>query len=80
MLAPRFSPFALPSRGLERIVNGAGLTLLCLEGAIWVTQENDRRDVVLVAGESFLLDRNGLAVVYALTPASATILSRPHPA
>jgi hypothetical protein len=80
MLAPRFSPFTLPSRGLERIVDGAGLTLLCLKGAIWVTQENDRRDVVLGAGESFLLDRNGLAVVYALTPASATILSRPQPA
>jgi hypothetical protein len=79
MLAPRFSPFSLPPRGLERVIDGAGLTVLCLKGALWVTQEGDPSDVVLSAGESLLLERNGLTVLYALTPSSATILTRPQP-
>ena len=38
MLAPRSSPLALQARTLHRIADGAGLTILCLQGAIWVTQ------------------------------------------
>jgi hypothetical protein len=79
MLAPRFSPFSLPQRGLERITDGAGLTILCLKGELWVTQEGDSSDVVLSAGESLLLERNGLTVLYALTPASATLLTQQRP-
>jgi hypothetical protein len=79
MLAPRYSPIALKARTLHRIVDGAGLTILCLKGAIWVTQQNDRCDTVLRAGETFTLDRPGLAVLYALNSACATILSRKEP-
>jgi Protein of unknown function (DUF2917) len=80
MLAPRLSSqIVLEARGVHRVTDGAGLTILCLKGTIWVTQQNDRRDVVLGAGESFILDRPGLALMYALSSACATILSRARP-
>ncbi|MEO7761578.1 MAG: DUF2917 domain-containing protein [Casimicrobiaceae bacterium] len=36
-------------------------------GAAWVTQEHDTRDVMLGAGQSFILDRDGTAIVVAPT-------------
>src|SRR5215831_14225525 len=47
------------------INDGQGFTIECLEGAVWVTQSNDPRDIVLTAGESFTLDKPGLALVCA---------------
>jgi hypothetical protein len=47
------------------INDGEGLTVECLEGAVWITQSNDPRDIVLNAGQSFMLDRPGLALVCA---------------
>jgi hypothetical protein len=47
------------------IDDGEGITVECLEGAVWITQSNDPRDIVLKAGESFALDKPGLALVCA---------------
>lgn len=44
----------------------------CESGVIWITQDNDPRDVVLNAGESFVSDRPGTVLVYALQPAVLT--------
>jgi hypothetical protein len=74
MLAPRNAPIALERRTLLGVRDGAGQTILCLKGMIWLTQQNDVRDIVLSAGESFTLDRPGLALLYALRSSYATIL------
>ena len=47
------------------IDDGEGFTIECREGAIWITQSNDPRDIVLEAGESFVLDKPGLALICA---------------
>jgi hypothetical protein len=47
------------------IDDGEGFTVECLDGAVWITQSNDPRDIVLKAGESFALDKPGLALVCA---------------
>src|SRR5713226_2578546 len=47
------------------INDGEGFTVECLEGAVWITQSNDPRDIVLKAGQSFVLDKPGLALVCA---------------
>jgi hypothetical protein len=47
------------------IDDGEGFTVECLEGAVWITQSNDHRDIVLKAGQSFVLDKPGLALVCA---------------
>jgi hypothetical protein len=72
MLAPfTIEPIALAARSVHRIEGAAGVTVSCERGAVWITQENDWRDLVLVAGEATLLDRPGLALVYALKDAAA---------
>jgi hypothetical protein len=80
MLAPPYAQILLKPRALHRIVDGEGLTLLCLKGAVWVTQESDPRDIILTAGESFTLDRQGLAVLYALDAACIGMRSPCSPA
>ncbi len=37
----------------------------CEDGCLWITQDNDIRDIVLQRGESFTLDRPGVAILYA---------------
>lgn len=44
---------------------GAGWTVVCASGAVWITQEADTRDIFLTSGEGFALDRGGLAIVRA---------------
>jgi DUF2917 family protein len=58
-------PVRLDTGELLDINDGEGFTVECLEGAVWVTQSNDPRDIVLDAGESFVLDKPGLALVCA---------------
>jgi DUF2917 family protein len=66
-------PIALPRRSMHRIENGKGTEVFCLEGPVWITQEDDPRDIVLSAGQSFVLDRKGVAVVFALKQAAITV-------
>jgi len=47
--------------------DAAGCTVMCCAGTVWITQENDARDVFLTAGESFTFDRKGLALIRAET-------------
>ena len=42
-----------------------GCAIRCCAGTVWITQENDARDIYLSAGESFTFDRPGLAVIIA---------------
>ena len=46
-----------------------GWTVHALAGAVWITQDGDIRDVVLQAGDSFVLDRDGPALFSALREA-----------
>ena len=53
----------------------------CESGAVWITQDNDPRDVVLNAGERFVSDRSGTVLVYALQPTVLTansLVERTH--
>jgi|SRR5262245_35632755 len=74
MLAPlTLEPIALEARTVHRIENARGLAIACVRGATWVTQERDPRDLILTAGQSMVLDKAGLAVVYALKDAVITV-------
>lgn len=56
-----------------RLDGSKGARIACLRGMLWVTQYEDPRDVILPAGESFMLDRGGLALVSALEPSSVQL-------
>ncbi len=66
-------PVQLPARALHRIEGGKGLQITAVSGVVWVTQARDNRDVILAKGQTFLLDRPGLAVVYALREAAIVV-------
>jgi hypothetical protein len=66
-------PIALSRQSMHRIENGKGSEVFCLRGVVWVTQEGDPRDLILASGQSFVLDRKGVAVVYALKDAAITV-------
>ena len=70
---------------LLRITDGRGLLLQVTRGELWITEENEHRDIVLRGGESFRLERDGVALIYALTPCELTMSAprsreRPEPA
>jgi len=71
------SSVRLNSGELLDIDGGEGFTVECLEGAVWITQSNDPRDIVLKAGQSFVLDKPGLALVCA-ADGPATVVVRPE--
>ena len=58
--------YVLQEQQLMRVRDGKGAQVRVLAGAVWVTQDYDSRDVVLKAGEAFVLDRNGTAVLHPL--------------
>lgn len=59
--------------GLLGIDDGRGLRLRVAAGAVWLTQQDDGRDVVLREGESFVIDRPGRTVVQALDPSELAL-------
>ncbi len=82
-------PIALGVRSVHRIEQARGMQVSCIKGVTWITQERDSRDLILAAGHSVVLDRPGLAVVYAFRDALITVgpslalpapESRPKPA
>ena len=52
---------------------GIGHSIVCDSGTVWVTQEGDPRDIILHAGESFTIDRNGPALVQAFEAGAISI-------
>jgi hypothetical protein len=62
------------------IHDGQGLRVKVLDGVAWVTQSNDPRDIVIEAGQSFVLDRPGLTLVNPLlVDATIAITMARHP-
>ena len=50
-----------------RVVDGAGHTVCAVDGAVWITEENDPHDVVLEAGGCYRLKRAGVALLNSLS-------------
>lgn len=51
---------------LYEVPDAGGLTLRCLSGCLWITLDNDARDIILDAGQSFVPEGRQRAIVYAL--------------
>lgn len=65
---PSFSR-TLARGAILRIPEPAGSRIDCLAGSLWVTQDNDPRDLMLEAGESCELSGRARVLVQALEPA-----------
>lgn len=76
------TPVCLVKNQTLSMTDAKGSLINCHRGALWITQDNDRRDIVLTPGESFTFDRDGQAIVTALDDSSVEVLpaSLPRPA
>lgn len=46
-----------------RLRDSAGSTVCALEGSVWITEENQARDIVLAQGNCYRLRNPGLALI-----------------
>jgi len=49
-----------------KLVDGAGSTVCAVEGSVWITEENQAKDIVLEPGGCYRLRERGIAIVNAL--------------
>lgn len=75
--ASRFH-LSLAKRTIFTLPDAAGVRIECRSGSVWVTLDNDPRDVVLAPGERFEGDQHRRMLVSALEPSCITVSgSRP---
>ena len=55
----------LAARSLFELPDAAGVEIACASGSVWLTLDNDPRDIVLEAGETFATGEHRRAIVYA---------------
>jgi DUF2917 family protein len=72
-------PLHLNVGELLEVSDGKGLAVRCLEGCVWLTQSDDQRDIVLGAGEGFVLDVHGVALVCAAAIPAVFAIEAPQP-
>lgn len=70
------SPFAvsLAHQAMFSVSDAAGVQILCHQGSLWVTLDNDTRDIVVDAGSSFLTTEHRRALIYAIEPSSLSLV------
>ncbi len=71
-----YIPRQLRTREVLDIHDGQGLVVRCLAGALWITQDGDTDDVVVNAGQCFVLDRRGLELVSAPVAPATLVIER----
>lgn len=63
----------LEARSLFEIPDAADVRIECRRGSLWLTLDNDPRDIVLEPGDSFVTGEHRRALLYALRPACIAV-------
>ena len=66
----------LAAREMLQLPDVRGTTLRVTRGIVWITQENDTQDIVLRAGDNWVVERNGLTIVEAQNDATFCAVGR----
>jgi quercetin dioxygenase-like cupin family protein len=74
----RISAQEIAKNAILEVKQPYGVTIECMEGAVWVTLDGDSRDVVLDAGQSFTVDRNQRTLLQALEAARVRFIDPTH--
>jgi hypothetical protein len=67
------SLFELASDQQTRLHDARGWTVRAVCGTVWITQDHDLRDIVLERGDTFEIDRDGVALVTPMGEARVAI-------
>ena len=70
------SDLRLERQAIYSVTDAADIQLACREGTVWVTLDNDPKDYVLEAGDSFITPEHRRAVLYAIAPARISLEAR----
>jgi hypothetical protein len=66
----------LTAREAVSLTDVRGATLRITRGIVWITQEHDPRDLVLRAGDNWVVERNGRTVIEAQGAATLYVVGR----
>ena len=69
---PRYE-VCIAARGLLEIPDVAGVQLSCSNGSVWLTLDNDMRDIVLEPGDVFFGNEHRRALLYAFSHATVAL-------
>jgi Protein of unknown function (DUF2917) len=56
-----------------KLRDSAGHTICASDGAVWITEENGRKDVILQAGGCYRVETPGLTVVQAFADSAVVV-------
>jgi hypothetical protein len=59
---------------IHRLGQGLGRRIEALRGSLWITIDNDRRDIVVEPGAGFSVDRCGSALISAMADSDFILL------
>lgn len=65
--------FDLLRNELVSLSNAQNYTLTCYRGELWITQEGDKRDIILDAGESYQVTSTTLVAISALKTSTLSV-------
>ena len=65
----------LERSALFNLPDAAGVQIVCQDGTIWITLDNDQRDYVLEAGDTFTNAEHKRALIYAMRASTIAITS-----
>jgi len=71
----RPASISLPKGAIHRLPKGRGQRIESLRGSLWVTIDNDRRDILVNPGKGFSIDRDGDTLISALDDARFVVLN-----
>jgi hypothetical protein len=69
---------SLPARQLFEIPDASTARILCTAGCLWLTLDDDPRDVILEPGDSFATGEARRALLYAMQPSAFLLAPAPQ--
>ena len=76
-LVVNHSALLLDRRDTIELIDAAGATAALDSGCLWITMDGDRRDIVLRAGDSWTVERNGRTLMHAEAASKLRLTSPP---
>ena len=75
---PNAPTVSLPARQLFEIPDASSARILCTEGCLWLTLDDDPRDVILEPGDSFETHEARRALLYAIQGSAFVLAAQPR--
>ena len=65
----------LDRSAMFNVPDAAGMDIVCRDGTVWITLDNDQRDYLLEAGDTFSNSEHTRALIYAMRSSRIAVTS-----